>query len=187
MVNRRGNSWKWALALTLMATVSQARVLAGQEIPDQLALEGKNLKLNGAAVQKKFIFQIYAVALYLENPTRNARQAIESDQVKRIHMKMLRNAKKEQVADALRSGVQSNTKDLNPLRERLDKLLAELPDVKAGDEIFITYVPGKGTELTSPQKKGLLIPGKDFADALLGIWLGQSNGIARIRRGLMGA
>jgi hypothetical protein len=180
-------AWAWLVAGVLTASGAQARELAGKSIPEEISADGKSLRLNGAAVQRKFIFNVYAVALYLERPARTAEEVISSEQTKQIHLRMLRSASREQVADALRNGVAANTKDINPLRERLERLFSELPDVKGGDEIFITYVPGKGTTLRSKRKSGLVIEGKDFADALLGIWLGDSPGIARIRRGLLGA
>jgi hypothetical protein len=100
---------------------------------------------------------------------------------------MLRDASKGQVADALRNGVKSNNNDISPVEERLKKLLGALPDVKFGDEIAITYVPGKGTVLDSSRqdKQEMVIEGKDFADAFFRIWLGPSAGISRIRRNLL--
>jgi hypothetical protein len=45
-------------------------------------------------------------------------------------------------------------------------------DVKPGDRYALTYVPGRGTELTlNGQPKGV-IEGEDFAKALFSIWLG---------------
>jgi len=181
----------WGVAvwvgLLLWAGNAESRELAGKQIPESVAVGEANLKLNGAAVQRKFIFNIYAIALYLEEPTRSAQQAIQSDQTKQIHLRMLRNASKDQVADALRSGVKSNNGDIGAIEDRLKKLLGALPDVRNGDEIAITYVPGKGTVLESSRKDKdeLVIEGKDFADAFFRIWLGPSQGISRIRRNLL--
>jgi hypothetical protein len=176
----------WAAVLLCVGTV-EARELAGKDIPESISVGETTLKLNGSAVQRKLIFNIYAIALYLEQPTRSPQQAIGSDQTKRIYLRMLRDASKNQVADALRNGVKSNNANMAPVEERLKRLLGALPDVKFGDEIAITYVPGKGTVLDSSRKDKdeMVIEGKDFADAFFRIWLGPSQGISRIRRNLL--
>jgi hypothetical protein len=177
---------RWVIALGLgLALSAEAREVAGKELPEAVDVGDATLRLNGAAVQRKFFWNIYSVALYLESPTRSPQQAVATDQVKRIHLRMLRDASRAQVADALRNGVRSNSPNLGDIEERLQRLLSALPDVKLGDEITVTYVPGKGTTLHSDRKGDLVVEGKDFADAFFRIWLGDSSGIARVRRGLM--
>lgn len=173
-----------ALAL-LWAPAAQARVIAGTDLPDQATVAGKTLQLNGAAVQKVFIFKLYAVGLYLEQPTNDAEEAIQSDQTKRIQLHALHTAPKKEVAKALRSGMASSGADMAALEERILQLERSLEDVRAGHTLVITYVPGVGTELTGGDKK-VTIAGKDFADALFSTWLGNDPGIKNVRKGLLG-
>lgn len=174
-----------ALVLAFAATQAEARVVAGKELPDQIPVAGKTLQLNGTAVQKLFVFKIYAVGLYLEQPTRDPEQALESDQTKRIRVHVLKNAPKNTVVKALRDGMQKSGADMAALESRIQQLERSLEDVRAGHTLDVTYVPGVGTELTGGGKK-MIIEGKDFADALFSNWLGNDPGIRKVREGLVG-
>jgi hypothetical protein len=57
--------------------------ILGVKFPTEKTVEGKTLKLNGVSYLKKMGFvKVYAVGLYLENPTQNPKEVIESEQVK---------------------------------------------------------------------------------------------------------
>lgn len=183
---RRPRALAVALAGWVLATSAGARTVSGVELPGQIHVAGRRLRLNGAAVQQTFIFRTYVVGLYLESPARSAVQAIGSDQVKRLHVHMLRNASGEQVIRALRDGLRNNGVDTRALGPRLDQLLAAVSDMRAGDAISITYVPGEGTSLRSHRGASVTIPGKDFAEAIFSIWLGRNGELAGVSRGLLG-
>jgi len=70
------------------------------------------------------------------------------------------------------------------LRSRLDLLESALPAPKKGDQLSFTYLPGVGTLLRSPVRE-LTIPGKDFADALLSVWLGPKPISGSLKRELV--
>jgi len=57
------------------------------------------------------------------------------------------------------------------LRSRLDLLEDALPAPRKGNVLSFTYLPGVGTVMRG-QGRELTIRGKDFADALLSVWLG---------------
>ncbi len=168
-----------------LSSVAQARNVAGLNLPEQVQVAGRDLSLNGAAVQKLFIFKVYAVGLYLENKTADAREAIRSDEAKRIHLHVMHNASKSQISDALVNGMRKSGADMDALAERVEELKRQIPDVRGGEDLVITYVPGVGTELRG---RGIQVTvrGKDFADALFGTWLGADPGVRRVREGLLG-
>ena len=57
--------------------------ILGVKFPTEKTIEGKTLKLNGVSYLKKLGFvKVYAVGLYLENPTKDPNEVIESEQVK---------------------------------------------------------------------------------------------------------
>lgn len=178
-----GFSLLLALALALPA---EARIVRGMPLPDELPVAGKTLRLNGAAVQRKLVFDLYTIALYLEHPTRDARQVIESNQVKQLRLRMLHDATREQVAGALRGRLQAAKRDVDSLQPRLERLLGALPQVSKGDELVITYHPATGTILESKSGTQLTLPGKDLADALFSIWLGEGAAMDIVRAGLLG-
>jgi len=95
---------------------------------------------------------------------------------------LLRYLSRDQIAHSLRSGIEANAKaSLPALSARLDKLLAAISDHKQGEHLSITYVPGKGSLLGSA-----VIEGKDFADAIFSVWLGEQPAEKDLKQALMG-
>jgi hypothetical protein len=176
------------LSLTLaLPALAKEKDVAGVKFPETSSAGGKELKLNGAGLRTKAIFKVYAAGLYLETPTKDAAQAISSDQTKRVRMFMLRDLEKAKITDAISEGMEKNNKAAMPaLRERLDKLKGAVPDLKKGDELTITYIPGTGTQVQSKSGEALTLEGKDFADALFGVWLGAKPVDDDLKDGMLG-
>ena len=146
---------------------------------------GRQLSLNGEAVMRKFIFDLYVVSLYLEQPTGDGQLALGTDRCKRIRLKLLRNASSAQMGGALKEGLKAGGADLRGLDGRIETLLAAIPDLRAGDTLDITYVPGVGTTFSRGEKQ-ITLPGKDFSDALFSVWLGKDPKAAKVKAGLLG-
>jgi hypothetical protein len=72
------------------------------------------------------------------------------------------------------------------LRPRLDRINALYPDVKPGDRLALTYVPGNGTELSHNGKALGVIEGDDFAAVYYLIWLGTEPMDKSLRDQLLG-
>jgi hypothetical protein len=99
-------------------------------------------------------------------------------------MTMLRDLGKEKITEAIRAGFEKNAADKLPvLKERLDKLCDAVTDMKKGQTLTISYVPGKGTTLVSGDKS-YTAEGKDFADAMFSMWLGKSPVDDDLKRGI---
>jgi hypothetical protein len=176
------------LSLTLaLPAFAKEKEVAGVKFPETVLVEGKELKLNGAGLRTKAIFKVYAAGLYLETPTKDGAQVISSDQIKRVRMSMLRDLEKAKITDAISEGIEKNNKGAMPaLKERLDKLKAAIPDLKKGEELTITYVPSKGTTVQSKGGQEFSLEGKDFADALFGVWLGAKPVDGDLKDGMLG-
>jgi hypothetical protein len=59
-------------------------------------------------------------------------------------------------------------------------------DIVAGQEIVLTYEPGKGTTVEfAGQEKGT-VPGAEFMRALWSVWLGPHPPTADLKRGMLG-
>ncbi len=176
----------FALTVLLAAPLVQAREQDGVRMPDTVVVEGKELKLNGMGLRRKFIVNVYVAGLYVESPGKSAPTLISSDQIKRMTLFMLRDLSKDKITDALRDGFEKNSKSQMPvLKERLERLAAMIPDAKKGSTIVITYVPGTGTVLSGPGERSV-IEGKDFADALFSVWLGKNPVDDGLKKGLVG-
>jgi hypothetical protein len=179
-----------ALALSLCLTGASsalAKEVAGVTLPDTITVEGKTLKLNGAGLRKKVFFKVYVAGLYLETPSKDAAAVISSDQVKRMQLSVLRSLSSHQVSEAIGEGFEKNSKaQMTALKARLEKFETMIPNVENGDQIFLTYVPGKGTVVSAKGAEKGVIEGKDFADALFSVWLGPNPVQADLKTALLG-
>jgi hypothetical protein len=177
------------LSLTL-ALPALAKTVSGVDFPETLKVEGKELKLNGAGLRTATFLavKVYAAGLYVETTSQDAAQVISSDQTKRVRMSMLRDLEKQKIVDAITDGFEKNAKaQLPALKERLAKLTAAIPaQLKKGDELVLTYVPGKGTRIETKGGEELVVEGKDFADALFSVWLGKHPVDGDLKAGMLG-
>jgi hypothetical protein len=177
-------------ALTLWATAAESRRQSGVNLPETTNVRGKQLRLNGMGLSKKKVLfvavNVDVVGLYLEEPTHDPQVAIASDQPKRISIVMLRDVGRAAFVKAVEAGIEHNSGTAMPaLRQRLDRLEKALPELKRGDVLGFTYLPGVGTLARSPVQE-LAIPGKDFADALFSVWLGPHATDSDLKRELLG-
>ena len=182
---------KRSVALAILACLTAipafAREVAGVSLPDSAMVDGKTLKLNGAGLRTKMVFKVYVAGLYLEKPSNDAAGVVSSDQVKRMQLFVLRNLSGSQVGDAIREGFEKNSKEqMGALKARLDRLTGLIPDVTKGDQIALTYVPGRGTVVAVRGVEKGVIEGKDFADALFAVWLGANPVQADLKKNLLG-
>jgi hypothetical protein len=165
----------------------QAKEVAGVSLPETTPVDGKNLKLNGMGLRKKMVFKVYVAGLYLETPSKEAAAVISSDQIKRIQLSILRSLSTAQINEAINEGFEKNSSAQMPaLKARLDRLNAMIPNVEKGDQILLTYVPGRGTVVSAKNVEKGVIEGKDFADALFSVWLGGNPIQEDLKKALLG-
>jgi len=183
-------SRRFVLAFVLLLAftfTASAKEKEGVKFPDTAQVEGKELKLNGVGLRRKIFFNVYVAGLYVENTSKDAAQLASSDQTKRVTLVMLRDLDKHQVGEAIREGFMKNSAgQMATLKERLDKFIGQLSDVKKGEQLVVTYVPGKGTTVSGSGGERVAIPGKDFADALFSVWLGKQPVDEDLKKGLLG-
>jgi len=172
------------------AAPALARDVAGVDVPETLAVEGKTLKLNGAGIRKKVVVKVYAGAMYLENPSSNAADILKSDQIRVVQMTFLRGVDKGKILDAYKEGFEKNSKgDLAKLQPALDKMQAGLGDMKSGQAMTVSYVPGKGVTVSQQGGGSVTIDGPDgkvVADALLRNWIGPDPADSGLKSAMLG-
>ena len=164
--------------------------MLGVKFATEKTIEGKTLKLNGVSYLKKLGFvKVYAVGLYLENPTKDPKEVIESEQVKYMlthYLTSKATAKKisEGFVELMEEGNPKDLVDAN--RADIDKYASWLDaDMKPGLTSESVYVPGKGITLTyQGQVKGT-IPGNTFAQMYYRYNVGEKAN-KKIREGLLG-
>jgi len=173
-------------AAALSVAAVPVREVSGISMPEVASGDNKELRLNGIGLRKeKALFKVYVVALYLEQPTTDAQAAITTEEEKRIVISMLRDLTREQFVQAVDAAIMRNSSaEMPSLRARLDRLENALPAPKKGNVLSFTYIPGVGT-LMRGQGRELTIRGKDFADALLLVWLGPKPIGGALKRELL--
>jgi hypothetical protein len=96
---------------------------------------------------------------------------------------------KASLVEAWSDGFSNNTPAdrLTALQQRIDQFNAMFTDAKKGDVIVLDYIPNQGTKVTIAGTEKGVIPGKDFNDAMLLIWLGDKPVTKDLRAKLLGA
>lgn len=163
--------------LLLIGMPANAMEIAGVMVQENIKTDdGAMLHLNGAGIRTKLFFDIYVAQLYMENPSASAAEVVAAGGRKRVVMHFLyKEVTKDKLVEGWNEGFKGNTgsDELAGLQERIDRFNALFEDVKKGDVIVLDFAPATGTSVTvKGQQKGV-IPGKDFNDALLKIWLGD--------------
>ena len=164
-----------------------AKELAGATMPDTLSVGGKTLKLNGLGLAKKTLVKVYVAGLYLEAPSKDAAAILASNQTKAVRMHFLRNGSKKQLTDHFKEGFEANAKEKAAAQQSdVDKFLAMISDMKAGEELIFTYVAGTGTTFSKGDKVIGVLDGKDFGDVLYAVWLGPVPPSEDLKNGMLG-
>jgi hypothetical protein len=174
------------LLALLVALPAVAKEREGVVAPPTIQVEGRPLQLAGMGLRKKLWVKVYLASLYLEGPSEDAVQVIASDQIKRVQMNMLRDLERGKIVEAVQQGFEKNSGPQMPrLQERLDRFLRAIPDLRGGQTIVITYLPGRGTVIKPGSGEEVSLPGKDFADALFSVWLGQNPVDGELKREML--
>ena len=165
--------------------------IGGVSVADEVVSDGgTTLKLNGAGIRSKFFFDIYIAELYLENPAKEAEQVIADQGHKRVVMHFLYDGVgQDKLVDGWNEGFAANLDDetqekLQPRIDNFNSMFTE--EMKSGDIVVFDYLPGQGTRVRIKDNVKGLIPGKDFNDALLSIWLGKKPVGSSLKKDMLG-
>ncbi len=167
-----------AAALTLAAAATAgAATVAGAKIEDSVSVNNQNLVLNGAGLRKKFVVKVYVGGLYLPAKQSNPASIIAADTPRRMVMHFLYDVDKGKIAEAWDEGLRDNTPNASPEVKTAFKTLSSwMEDMKEGQRLTMTYVPGIGTTVDINGKNKGTLGGKAVADALLNTWVGPKPG-----------
>lgn len=175
----------------LCSTSANAALIGSVTLPDNVTLNSTEtaLQLNGLGYRTKFVFKIYIGALYTESraDSRDAVQALKGP--KRVLMHIVYDeVSREKMAAAWNEGFEDNNSDaqLAELRDRLNTFVSYFPDLKAGDEIMLDYIPASGTHVTIKGEEKGVIAGDDFYSALLDVWLGDEPADSDLKDAMLG-
>ncbi|MDQ7011352.1 MAG: chalcone isomerase family protein [Mariprofundaceae bacterium] len=177
------------MVLLFAAPVLAAEV-EGVSVPEKAVADGQTLVLNGAGVRTKFFFDIYVGALYLPARTRDARQAIEGKGPKRVTMHFLYGeVGRKKLTDGWIKGFEKNQSKhaMAKLRDRLAQFNAMFTDARKGDEFVFDFLANGDTRVILKGETKGVIPGENFARALLAVWLGRKPADKGLKKAMLAA
>ena len=175
--------------LFALALPAQAAEVEGVKFGDTTRVAGGELRLSGAGLRQRFIFDVYAIALYVGDPKADR---IVQGGAKRVAIRMLRNVDADTFAKALVDGMRPNhdeatMKSLEPRIAELNAIMAATKEAKKGMAIDLDWEPGVGTRVQIDGRvAGKAIAGEDFYQALLRIWVGPKPVQDDLKKALLG-
>ncbi len=178
------------LGVFLSSSSAFSRELAGVTFEEEKMVAGKELKLNGVAIRKALGFiKVFAGGLYLENPSKNAQEIIESEQVKHFFIHYLTSkATAKKIQDGFIEGMtKANPPELVTKHMELIKQYAGWLDVdmKPGYVSESVYIPGKGITVTVQGIEKGTIQDVEFVQMYYRYYLGDKAD-SKIRDGFLG-
>ncbi|HNF89044.1 MAG TPA: chalcone isomerase family protein [Thiobacillaceae bacterium] len=180
------------LAACLLALPAWAAEVGGVRFEDRARVGEADLALNGAGVRAVFVIKVYALGLYLPKPSRDAVQAIAMPGPKRLRLATLREVEAERFLDGLGKGLAKNhgEPELAALKARTDQFAAQVQaasPLPKGAVLNLDLLPGGSTRVSlNGHALGPDIPGEDFFQALLRIWLGTKPAQDDLKAALLG-
>ena len=163
------------------------REIAGVHFDENIIAAGQPFKLeNIGLLRYKIIFKVYAAALYLGGE--GTVKDVLKDVPKRLELVYFSSIAAEDLALSSDKVLQRNVSEqqFEEMRSQVKKLYQSYQDVKPKDRYVLTYIPGKGTEMTLNAKSLITIQGADFAKAYFSIWLGNQPLDKDLRDTLLG-
>src|SRR5574340_463086 len=182
----------FSLALLAALPARADTEVAGVTFPATSTVGATELQLNGAGIRSRLMFKVYAIGLYVPERTGAADALLTQKGAKRIHLVTLRELTAEQLAEALVSALEKNNdeRQLAALHARIDEFrttMLSLGSASKGAVIDLDFLPQGGTRLQfNGAQKGRVIPGEDFYNALLRIWIGDNPVQKDLKDALLG-
>lgn len=175
------------LTVSIAPLKAQGAEKGGVKMPDSVTVSGQTLKLNGLGIREATIFAIdvYVAGLYVPTPSKNPQTLMNSDVPKKLVLSFVRDVDADDISGAFTESFERN-KFGPAILAKIKKLNGWMTDMKEGQSMSFTYVPGTGLEVeVKGQKKGT-IEGKDFQASFLAIWLGPNPPNSGLKKGLLG-
>jgi len=161
--------------------------IEGVHFENTYETQGIRMKIQGTGLLRYLGFiKAYVGALYLEEGSLVT--DVLSDKPKRLEVEYFHVLKGEDFGVSTNKVIAKNTdaQTLEKIRPQIDYHNSLYEDVQPGDRYALTYIPGRGTELTLNGKTKGIIKGADFASALFSMWLGEFPMNEPFKKQLMG-
>lgn len=174
--------------LLLVPTFAWAVKVGETELPDTWKISEQTLVLNGAGIREYSFLRIpvYAAALYLPARQQNEFVILKATSPRVVHMKMLRDATREDSAKAWDVYLVANCKSPCMMNnEARQKFLKLIPDTRAGDTQTFVFREGE-LEIFRNGKSLGTIADLAFANIVLASWIGEVPTTEGLKKRLLG-
>ena len=167
-----------------------ARTGPSKRFPVRIDHGSRQMHINGWGLCEWGIFgvDLYYAALHVESKSKSASELLKRDQAYNIHLHFVRDLTRKQMKKAYRTSIEVNAgKDLKKYRARLNTLLSAITAVEEGDDLHFRYVPNEGMTVTLNDKALCTIPGADWGQLFLRLYIGSKPPTKDLRKGLLGS
>lgn len=142
-----------------------------------------DLQATGVATRKKFVFKVYSIAHYIQDPASitgadKLQAIVDSDKAKQFTIKWVRGVDAKTIADSYRDALQKvfSQADQQKLKSQIDGFLGFFTtDSKKGDVYEIRSFPGGTVEVAINGKVAGNVTSKEFAKGVWLIWFGEHS------------
>jgi hypothetical protein len=158
-------------------------------MPDSVRIDEVLLTLNGVATYKKFGIQFLVGSLWLDHPEQDAGKILDSDLPRRSVTHFLRRVSSKRICKSWsQRGLKENSPEASAeVLEQFQTLYGWTRDFLPGDEIIVTYLPGRGSTVDIGGVLVGSLPGKRFADAFFACAIGPKPAPGdKFKKGLLG-
>ena len=172
-----------------LSTTAFALNLKGITLPDQVTLGKTNLVLNGAGIRSKFVFDIYVGALYLTHKSNSAQAIINDPGPKQVSMYFVYSEiSREKMINGWNEGFENvlDAAQREKLKSQITTFNQAFGKTFAGDVIDVSYQPDSGTRVIINKETKATIPGFEFHQAVMKVWLGDDPVDEDLKQGLLG-
>jgi hypothetical protein len=186
---------KLAFGILLWAAAAAAGAveIAGAVFDERMQVGSEETLLNGAGLRKILFFKAYAIGLYLPQRHATVAEVLAERGARRLRIVLMRDLDADQIVNTIDVGLHRNLSDAEflPLTKRVDILrnaILAIGEAKQGSVIHLDWIPQNGVTRLSvnAERKGADIPGEDFFQALLKVWLGPKVNDPSLRERLLG-
>lgn len=180
-----------ALIAALLATPGiHAAEVAGLKIDDTAHVGNSDLVLNGAGIRSKFFVKVYVGALYVGQKATTPAAIYDSNQPKRMVLRLLRDLDSATLQSAMEEGLKNNLSEAEwtasqPQVSRLDGIMKGIGKAREGDTIAIDF-NNEGIAVALNGNVRGKVEGGAFGKALLRVWLGEKPADASLKKALLG-
>jgi hypothetical protein len=175
----------------LFSALASAFELSGVFLADEIkTTDGQPLVLNGAGLREKIWIDVYVGSLYLPKKSNDVAEILSNPGPWRVQLDFVyTEVAGDKLLQAWHEGFEKNQspETLKQLQSRIDQFYRYFENsALKKDQYRFDYLPGQGTRISKNQQNLGMIPGNDFKNALLEIWLGNHPADKSLKKGMLG-